>query len=267
MASFTRYDFGSASAGADARLRPPIVVTCDHASAAIPPELGDLGLDATDRSRHIAWDIGAGALTLSMARRLAARAVLANWSRLVVDCNRSPDDPTCIPVASDGVVIPGNARLTAADRARRIERYWRPYHAAIDAEIAACRAFVAAPVLVAVHSFTPVMQGQARPWSVGILWDKDTRIAQPLIAALRARPRLVVGDNQPYSGRHPADYTIDTHAEADGLPYASIEVRQDELQTAAAVEAWADLLVACLRPILADTRLYVPQLASVEARA
>ncbi len=264
---YIQFDFTQDPSASTALPRGAIVVACDHASAAVPAELANLGLDAKQLERHIAWDIGAGELTLALARRLGARAVLARWSRLVIDCNRALEDPTCIAAASDGVKIPGNANLTPRARAVRADRYWRPYHAAIDAALAECGSRVAAPVLLAVHSFTPHMQGKARPWHAGVLWDRDPRIAQPLIAALRALPGLVIGDNQPYSGRHSADYTIDTHAEARGLPHVSIEVRQDLLSTAEGVTMWAERLNACLRPILRQSDLYVRLASAPEVRA
>lgn len=239
--------------------RLPVVIACDHASARIPAALGDLGLGAAQRARHIAWDIGAGALAQALARRLGVAVVAGGYSRLVIDCNRSLDDPTSIVEASDGDRVPGNVGLDAAARAARAREIFAPYHAALAAELEAAAAAAGpgvAPALVAVHSFTDVFGGRARPWHCGILWDRDPRLAVPLLAALRAEPGLCVGDNEPYSGRHPADYTVDHHGERHGRAHVCIEVRQDLLADAAGVEAWGERLARHLLPLLSDASLY-----------
>jgi predicted N-formylglutamate amidohydrolase len=225
------------------------VLCCDHASRRIPRALGDLGLGAADLERHIAWDIGAAALTEQLARLLAAPACLAAYSRLVIDCNRHPDDPTLIPVSSDGTPVGGNAGLTPGARRQRLEALFEPYHAAVAAALTAAGSG-AVPVLIAIHSFTPILAGQRRPWDVGVLWDTDARLAAPLLAALRAVPGICVGDNQPYSGRAPTGYTTGWHGGRRGLPHVAIEVRQDLLATDEGVGRWARLLTAVLAPIL-----------------
>jgi predicted N-formylglutamate amidohydrolase len=222
--------------------RSRILLVCDHASAAVPAALSQLGLSSEALARHIGWDIGAAALTRALAERLDARAILAGYSRLVVDCNRHPDDPSSMLALSDGERVPGNEHVEAAERAARLAECFDPYHAAISAALAALQALGAAPMLVAIHSFTPALAGRARPWHVGILWDRDPRLAAPLLAALRTRPGLVVGDNEPYSGRHPADYTVHRHGAASAYPHVCIEVRQDQIDTDAGVERWAGLL-------------------------
>ena len=238
--------------------RFPAVVACDHASRAVPRALGTLGLSAVQASRHIAWDIGAGALARALARRLGVAVVATGFSRLVIDCNRHLDDPTSIVVASDGDAVPGNVGLDEAARAARTREIFEPYHAALEAELEAVVATsgAARPALIAIHSFTDVFGGQARPWHCGVLWDLDPRLAVPLIAALRAVPGLVVGDNEPYSGRHPSDYTIETHAERHGRPHVCIEVRQDLLADDVGVAAWAERLGQPLERLLSDATLY-----------
>jgi predicted N-formylglutamate amidohydrolase len=236
--------------------RARLLLACDHASRAFPAALGRLGLPDEATWRHIAWDIGAAELTRSLSDRLDATAVLAGYSRLVVDCNRRLDDPSCFAAVSDGQRIPGNEGLSDADRRARAAACYEPYHKALSSHLHALRRGGTVPALVAIHSFTPVYGVQARPWNVGILWDKDPRIPVPLLDRLRAEPRLVVGDNEPYSGRHPADYTIDRHAESAGLPHVCIEVRQDELLTPAGVARWAEILGRALADILADDSLY-----------
>jgi predicted N-formylglutamate amidohydrolase len=232
------------------------VVVCDHASNAIPARLERLGLDDSALARHIAWDIGAGALADALARRLALPCVLAGYSRLVVDCNREPLGEASMLAFSDGDMIPGNVGLTPVDHALRIHEIFEPYHAAVAAELLATGC--AAPALITVHSFTPTMNGFDRPWHCGVLWDRDPRLPQPLIAALRREPGLLIGDNQPYSGRDPSDYTVSRHAKVRGWPHVCIELRQDLLGDAAGVDAWAERLARALAPLLDDAALYAP---------
>lgn len=234
----------------------PAVVVCDHASNAVPLALGSLGLDPVVLARHVAWDIGAGPLAEALARRLRLPCVLAGYSRLVVDCNRDPASAASMLALSDGDRIPGNEAISPADRAARIAEIFEPYHAAVTATLAAMQH--ACPALVAVHSFTPVMQGLARPWHCGVLWNKDSRLPLAVLAALRAEPGLLVGDNEPYSGRDPSDYTVSRHAAAFGRPHICLEIRQDLLADSPGVEAWASRLERVLAPLLDDPALYAP---------
>jgi predicted N-formylglutamate amidohydrolase len=228
----------------------PIVLTCDHASNIVPRALSRLGLPAERMAEHIAWDIGAAAVTRRLAALLEAPAVLCGYSRLVIDCNRAPADPSSIPAMSDGVSIPGNDRLAPEARTLRQDAILTPYHEAIGRCIAAVAARGAVPALIAIHSFTPVMNGIVRPWHVGILWDEDGRVAVPLLAALRAEPGLVVGDNLPYSAREPRGYTVEHHAARRGLPHVAIELRQDLVAGAPGAAAWATRLATALKAIL-----------------
>lgn len=236
--------------------RLPALVVCDHASRAVPLRLRGLGVEPRELERHIAWDIGAGPLALALARRLGVDAVLAGYSRLVIDCNRDPARPGSIVEASDGTVVPGNAGIAAADRQARIRGIFDPYHSTITRELAALRARAEAPALLAVHSFTARLGGQQRPWHCGVLWGEDGRLAVPLIRALRDDGACRVGDNEPYSGRDPDNFTVDHHARRSGAPYVCIEVRQDLLLDSAGVEAWAARLAQALRPALVDPLLY-----------
>ncbi|MCW2246995.1 putative N-formylglutamate amidohydrolase [Azospirillum fermentarium] len=238
----------------------PVVLVCDHAGRAIPASLGRLGLAAADLDRHIAWDIGAAAVTHRLAGRFGAAAVLANYSRLVIDANRALHDPTAIPVISDEVVIPGNRAIDAHEQDRRVAALFTPYHDAIAALIAGHRAAGRVPALVSVHSFTPVMRGFARPWQVGVLWDYDPRIPVPLMERLRAGGRWCVGDNEPYSGRGTLGGTVETHAIPAGLPNVLIEIRQDLIADDAGAGEWAAVLGDALAPILADPALYTATL-------
>jgi predicted N-formylglutamate amidohydrolase len=237
-----------------------VLVICDHASNAFPPAYGTLGLKPAALDRHIAYDIGAAALTRALAGRLAAPAVLSTFSRLLIDPNRGADDPTLVMRYSDGAIVPGNARVDGAEIARRRERCWAPYRETITATIEAMLATGEPPALVSVHSFTPMWRGTARRWKVGVLWDLDHRIPAPLLAALHAEDDLHergIGDNEPYGGGLPGD-TVDAVATARGLANVLIEVRQDLVADPAGVEAWADRLARLLKPILADREARVP---------
>jgi predicted N-formylglutamate amidohydrolase len=224
------------------------VVTCDHASNAVPDWLGaTLGLPEADMARHIAWDPGAAGVTRALANRLESPAILSTFSRLVIDPNRGADDPTLIMQLYDGTVIPGNR---TPDRVARMDRLYRPYHAGLAALMNR-----PAPVLCAIHSFTPCLRGRApRPWAVGILHShRDTRLALPLIAALRA-DGVVVGDNEPYNGHLPGD-SVDRHALDRGHPNVLIELRQDLIATPDQQVEWADRLAPVLVRVLADSGL------------
>lgn len=233
----------------------PVLVVCDHASNALPAALGTLGMSHADLGRHIAWDIGAGEVARRLAAHLDACAILGGYSRLLIDCNRQPGDPTSIPTCSDGVPVPGNAGLADDVAEWRLEAYFWPYHHAITNMLAKLWRHGAAPALIAVHSFTPMMNGRDRPWHAGVLWNRDPRMAVPLIRNLGREPGLLIGDNEPYSGRE-IGYTIDTHAGAAGLPHVSVEIRQDLVEDEAGAERWAILLADALRPILAEAGLH-----------
>jgi len=236
--------------------RAPLLITCDHASAALPRALGDLGVPPAQLREHIGWDIGAAAVTRQLAARLDAMALLTGFSRLVVDCNRRLEDPSSIPLVSDGIAVPGNRDLSARDRAARIDALFLPYHGAVAARLDVFLAGGVIPAVISIHSFTPVMNGRARPWHIGILWDKDPRIAVPLLAALRAEAGLVVGDNEPYSAREPVGYTMRQHGVDRGLPHVSIELRQDLVADAAGAAAWAERLARVLGPIVSAPAIH-----------
>src|SRR5882672_10066221 len=172
-----------------------LLFLCDHAANAVPPELGTLGLPLADFQTHIAYDIGAAPLARALADRFGAPAILARWSRLLVDLNRGADDPTVVMKLSDGRVVPGNRTLDRAGVLMRDAHYHAPNHDRIAAEIAVAREASIVPVLVSMHSFTPVWRGKARPWHIGILWDRDGRLAKPLMARLAREGDIVVGDN------------------------------------------------------------------------
>ena len=230
----------------------------DHAGREIPARLAGLGIDDWVLDEHVAWDIGSAAVSHALARRFDAILVEATYSRLVVDCNRDPSDPTSIAEVSDGIAIPGNIDLPADEREQRLREIFRPYHNAVNAQIDRLRGRGVTPALVSIHSCTPVFDRLVRPWHLGVLWDKDPRIAVPLLQHLREIDGVCVGDNEPYSGKDPHDYTIDTHAEAERIPHVAIEVRQDLISDAEGAAHWAGVLGDALAPILADDGLYTP---------
>jgi len=226
--------------------RAHLLITCDHAGRAVPRTLGQLGLDDDKFERHIAWDIGAAAVARRLSATLDAPAILSAYSRLVIDCNRAPGHRGSIPAESDGVRVPGNARLATADAASRRAEIFEPYHAAVERVILA-RLGAARPIaILALHSFTPEMAGKKRPWHVGVLWDEDPRLARPMLAAFRADPALCVGDNEPYSARRRQGYGLHIHAADRGLPGVLLEIRQNLIADEAGQKAWADRLAAML---------------------
>jgi predicted N-formylglutamate amidohydrolase len=233
----------------DSRL--PLLFVCDHASRRIPASRGTLGVDPAVRRCHLAWDIGAGELTRRLADATGATAVLQNYSRLVVDCNRELLDPAAFLEFGDGVVINGNRNLGQAEKQARADAIYWPYHCAISEQIARLTSSTCKPAVYSMHSFTPVLNGVSRVWQIGILWDKDDRIAPPLIRALRERDYLV-GDNEPYSGKAPQDFTIDHHAEGAGLPCVGIEIRQDLIDNRPGVAAIAELLHPAIQRLQAQ---------------
>lgn len=224
----------------------PYLLLADHAGFALPQTLGDLGLTAAQRRLHIAGDIGIAELTRALARRLEAPAILGRYSRLAIDLNRAPDDPTAFAQESDGHAVPGNRGLTGEARRARLAEIFEPYHRAVAAAIAAAPT---PPALISLHSFTPSIGGFARPWHVGILSDRDRRLADPMLALFRAEGDLVVGDNQPYDMRSGQGYCLARHAAASGLAHLLIEIRQDLIEDRAGAEAWAGRLAKLLRAL------------------
>ncbi len=232
--------------------RSPFFLTCDHAGRAIPRRLDGLGLPERERLRHIAWDIGIGAVGGELSRLLDAAVIRQVYSRLVIDCNRDPDVPSSIPEISETTAIPGNRGLSEAARAARRDAVFRPYHdriaAALDRRAAAGRA----SVLVALHSFTPVFKGEARPWHAAVLFNRDPRLARILARLLRAEGGLTVGENEPYAVSDLSDYTVPVHGERRGLPHVEIEIRQDLLADPTGQAAWAGRLARLLPAAYAE---------------
>ncbi len=225
--------------------RRDLLLICDHASNHVPAELAGLGLSETDLQRHIGWDIGAGPLTRCLSARLNAPAILCRFSRLIIDPNRPIGHPQSIPGRSDNIPVPGNIALSTAEAARRDTLYHRPYHAAVHDLIES----LGSPALIAVHSFTPMLNGSSRRWHAAVLHDDDQSLARPMLAEFRRCRELLVGDNEPYSGYSDLTFTLPWHAGRRGLKSAAIEVRQDLIDNSAGVERWADIIEQVLRQV------------------
>lgn len=226
-----------------------LVLVADHARRDLPEEYGSLGLPASEFDRHIAYDIGVERVMETLSRLTGAPGVYATFSRLLIDPNRGEDDPTLIRQLYDGTIVPANYPMAEDERLRRLDNFYRPYHDAVNALVASVAAVTGEPPLViSVHSFTPIMQGRPRPWHVGLLWDLDDRAAAPLMGMLGEDPALVVGDNEPYDGALRGD-TMFRHAIVNGFAHVLIEIRQDLIGTQAGADEWARRLAPVLDAI------------------
>ncbi|MDV7340652.1 N-formylglutamate amidohydrolase [Terasakiella sp. A23] len=235
----------------------PLLLICDHASNNVPKALNNMGLTQTELNYHIGWDIGAAGVTRHISDTLNAPAVLCNYSRLVIDCNRQPGDPTSIPEVSDGIGVLANHNLTESDQVQRTEAIFWPYHHAVTEVGAHLWRKGPPPALFSIHSFTPELMSREedRPWHVAVLWKRDARIAAPLIEILSRETGLIVGDNTPYSGWDDA-YSIDMHGSAPGLPYCAIEIRQDLIGDKEGEAKWGKILSDALAEIIKDKSIF-----------
>jgi len=223
----------------------PFVLACDHASWRIPQSLGTLGLDPSAALAHIAWDIGALQVALLLSAALDAPLVRQNYSRLVIDCNRSPAAADSIAVVSDSIRIAGNVELDIAAREARVAEIFSPYHHALNALLEERQHAGRRCVLVAVHSFTPIYAGVPRPWHIGLMYRYDARLGTALLRLLRDDAELQVGDNEPYTIQD-VDYTLPVHGEGRGIAYVGIEIRQDLVAAVEGQQRWAALLARTL---------------------
>ena len=228
----------------------PVFLVCEHAGRRIPKCLGTLGLSDEERGRHIAWDIGAEGVARRLSADLDATLVLQRYSRLIYDCNRPPGSPTAIPTVSEDTRIPGNEALTAADREARVDAIYRPFHGRV-AELLDKRARRGEPtIFVTIHSFTPVFKGVRRHLDIGLLFDGDRRFTDALVPLLR--PSADVRTNEPYGPEDGVCHTLHLHAEARGLPYAMIEIRNDLIAHDAGQDEWAHRLTNVLQQAAAS---------------
>jgi len=224
----------------------PFLIVVDHAGNLTPRALDGLGVSEAERQRHIAWDIGIAGVSRFLADALDATLIQQNYSRLVIDCNRAPASETSIPQISELTPIPGNIGSSEGQKAARLRQIFQPYHERIEAELDRRRQLGRPAALIAMHSFTPVFMGVARPWRIGVLYNRDPRFAHILLALLKRREGLVVGDNEPYSVSDASDYTIPVHGERRGLPHVELEIRQDLIADDAGQRAWGALLARLL---------------------
>ncbi|MDG1859306.1 MAG: N-formylglutamate amidohydrolase [Emcibacteraceae bacterium] len=233
-----------------------IILISEHASNHIPSEYNGLGLSDEQREMHIAWDIGIGEVTKNLANILDAPAILASFSRLLIDANRGLDQAGLIPEVSDGHQIHGNKNLNDDHINERINRFYKPFHDQTDLLIQEKSKNDHAPIIFNMHSFTPEMNGFKRPWETGMLWNKDKRVASALIEKLSDR-KFTVGDNEPYSGQE-LNHTMNTHGTQHGFPHVNIEIRQNEINHPEGIDKWSRILGEDLKAIRA-----LPEMADI----
>ena len=224
----------------------PFLIVADHAGNSIPRALHRLGVSKTECERHIAWDIGIAAVSRLVADALDATLVQQNYSRLVIDCNRKPGSKTSIPEISELTPVPGNIGLSDDRKTARVREIFQPYHDRIETELDRRQQAGRPSALIAMHSFTPVFKGVARPWHAGVMYHRDPRFAHLLMALLKREEGLVVGDNEPYRVTDESDYTIPVHGERRGLPHVLVEIRQDLIAGDKGQREWGPLLARLL---------------------
>ncbi len=219
------------------------VVLCDHATNIVPEWVnqGSLGIANEDMQRHIAYDIGALAVSQIIAERLGAHLLATQFSRLVIDPNRGEDDPTLIMKIYDKTIIPANRNLTSEEKSKRIDALHRPYHNAISDVLQNIKNARLEPVIISMHSFTKQLRGRdVRPWHIGVLSNEDRRLADPIIARFEALDGVCVGDNEPYHGSLEGD-TLDMHGVRQGFLHILLEIRNDLIETSKGQSEWADI--------------------------
>jgi len=226
--------------------RSAFVIAVDHASRRIPRRLATLGLAESDLERHIAWDIGALAVAQSVSAALDAPLVAQNYSRLVIDCNRRPGEPTSIPTMSESTLIPENLNLPAEQISARRREIFEPYHQHLSALLEERAAAHRHTILIVQHSMTNVFMGVRREMHAAVLYNQDRRFAGCLLEALRSEAGLVVGDNEPYSGKQEIGYTLPHHGERRGIPHVEVEIRQDLVQLPSGQAEWSRRMTAAL---------------------
>lgn len=236
--------------------KAPVLLVCDHASKVFPATMHQLGLADWVLDKHVVCDIGAEMVTRHLADRLDAPAVIAGYSRLIVDLNRQLHHDSAFIKVSDGIAVPGNQDISDAERAQRIDSFFNPYHDEISRQLELFSARNIVPAFLSIHTCTPVFNNAVRHCHIGVMWDSDSRIPVPLMENLRRNPDLRIGDNEPYSGRLPDDYTIDFHAENAGLANVGIEVRQDLVCNDENAVIWADILAEAFEEVLKDEKIY-----------
>jgi predicted N-formylglutamate amidohydrolase len=224
--------------------KSPFFITCDHAGRQLPRALGTLGLSSAELASHVAWDIGAAGVSERLALALDAFLILQTYSRLAIDCNRPLCSPSSIAERSELTVVPGNRAISPVEAERRAASIFRPYHDRIHQELDRRRDRQRPTIFIAVHTFTPVFMGVARPWHIGVLYNRDPRLGRALLDVLRRETSLVVGDNEPYSVSDLTDYGIVEYGEKRGLLHVELEIRQDLVRDDQGQAAWAGRVAA-----------------------
>jgi predicted N-formylglutamate amidohydrolase len=225
--------------------RSPFVLLCEHASHFMPQRYRDLGLPASERYRHIAWDVGAADVARHLAGLVEAPLLLAGYSRLLIDINRPPGSPTSIPEVSEDTPIPGNLNLDANERARREQEFFWPYQNRVSALLDRRQAAAIPTIVIGIHSFTPVFRGFSRPWAAGILYRHSADLGHTMAEALGGMA-ADVAENEPYQVAGSGDYTIPVHGENRGLPAVLVEIRHDLIAEPQGARRWAERLAAVL---------------------
>ncbi|MCP4181727.1 MAG: N-formylglutamate amidohydrolase [Hyphomicrobiales bacterium] len=233
----------------DGDLSRGFILLCDHARNELPEKYGYLGLAKAQFERHIAYDIGAEAVTRGLAERLGVPAIMTNFSRLLIDPNRGDDDPTLIMKLSDGTVISGNHPIDQDEIEYRKSTFYRPYHDAVSAMVEKSLAMGVVPMVFSIHSYTDNWKGDTRHWHAGILWDSDERLPHQLLERLAEQADIIVGDNEPYDGALGND-TMYTHCTRRGLAHALLEIRQDLICYDEGVDEWVERLVKVIEPVI-----------------
>ena len=231
-----------------------ICLVCEHAGRAVPARLGDLGISPAEMERHIAWDVGAEAIARQLSSALDAPLALQRYSRLVIDCNRPFVAPDCVPPVGDGTPVPANENLSEAERQLRYEEIHQVFHRGVSKLLDEHRESHAHTYLVTVHSFTPVLAGVRRTCDLGLLFNRDRRLADAIMASFPGETGFVVVPNQPYSVDDASDYTIPVHGEARGLPHVLLEVRSDRIVSTAGRREWSALLAQALNGAISSMR-------------
>lgn len=236
----------------------PIVILCDHARNKTPRCLGLMGVTEEVFEKHIAYDIGAESVARELQRLFHGFLVIAGYSRLIIDLNRHPGDGSAIPEISDNIEIPANKQLSPDQVIQRENALFWPYHNTVTEQINKIQDKGRTPIILSIHSFTPEYRGYKRPWHIGVLWDQEKRISEPLIESLQSEPDICIGDNEPYHARNPLGFTMDVHCERNGHPHVLLEIRQDLINDNEKAENWAQLIHRHLAAVLQHTGL-LPQ--------
>jgi predicted N-formylglutamate amidohydrolase len=229
------------------------LILCDHASNHVPPALNGLGVSEADRQKHIAWDPGTAYIGRLLADRFSSPAVICGVSRLVIDCNRRLTNPTLVPPESDGIVIPANQNLSREQIGGRIEEFYLPYHYRVVAALERFALKGVQPVILSIHSFTPTMRGQSRPWSIGISHTPDNSLSKGVLEALKRDGDYLVGDDEPYGAEADVDYSIFVHAFHRGLKHVQVEFRQDLVGTNDGAQHWGTIFANAVESALSNS--------------